>query len=64
LDDLCDTRDTLAFGTGERLHNRRIHSYTAGCRNRCGVDQSNSGAKTSVKQTMGVVVRMEKQQNS
>lgn len=47
LDDLCDTRDTLAVGTGERLHDRRIHSYPAGHRNRCGADQNNSGPKTS-----------------
>ncbi len=48
MDDLCDTRDTLAVGAGERLHDWRIHSYTAGYRNRCGVDQNHSGAKTCV----------------
>ena len=47
LDDLCSTRDTLAVGAGERLHDWRIHSYTARYRNRCGVDQNNSGTKTS-----------------
>jgi outer membrane protein OmpA-like peptidoglycan-associated protein len=65
LDDLCDTRDTLAFGPGERLHDRWIHSYTAGCRNCCGVDQSNPGAKTSgIEAGKAVVVRMEQQLNS
>jgi hypothetical protein len=47
LDDLCDTRDTLAVGAGERLHDWRIHSYPASYRNRCGADQNNSGTKTS-----------------
>ncbi len=47
MDDLCDTRDTLDVGAGERLHDWRIHSYTTGYRNRCGVDQNNSGAKTT-----------------
>lgn len=48
MDDLCDTRDTLDAGTGERLHDWRIHSYTSGYRNRCGADQNNSGTKTFV----------------
>lgn len=47
LDDLCSTRDTLDVGAGEWLHDWRLHSYTAGYRNCCGVDQNNSGAKTS-----------------
>jgi hypothetical protein len=29
LDDLCDTRDTLAFGVGKQLHNGRFYSYFA-----------------------------------
>ena len=48
MDDLCDTRGTLGFGTGEWSHDWRIHSYTAGYRNRCGVDQNHTGAKTPV----------------
>ncbi len=48
LDDLCDTRDTLAVGVGKQLHDGRVHPYPAGNRNRCGVDQNNSGTKTSV----------------
>ena len=48
MDDICDTRDTLAVGTGERLHDWRIHSYTAGYCSRCGADQNHSGTKTSV----------------
>ena len=47
MDDFCSTRDTLAVGTGERLHDWRVHSYTAGYRNCCGVDQNNSGTKTA-----------------
>ena len=52
MDDLCDTRDTLAVGAGERLHDWWIHSYTAGYRNSCGVDQNNSGTKTFVNELL------------
>ena len=48
LDDLCGTRDTLDVGAGERLHDGRIYSYSAGYRNRCGVDQNHPGTKTLV----------------
>ena len=48
LDDLCSTRDTLDVGAGERLHDGRIYSYSAGYRNRCGVDKNHSGTKTLV----------------
>jgi hypothetical protein len=46
LDDLCNTRDALVVGAGERPHDWRIHSCTASYRNCCGVDQNHSGAKT------------------
>ena len=55
MDDLCDTRDTLDVGVGERLHDWRIHSYPAGYSNRCGVDQNNSGTKTVL--TVGIKER-------
>jgi len=55
LDDLCDTRNTLGVGFGERLHDRRIHSCPAGYRNRSGVDQNNSGTQTIV--TAGIKER-------
>jgi len=55
VDDLCDTRDTLGVGVGERLHDWRIHSCPAGHRNRCGVDQNNPGTKTVV--TVGIKER-------
>jgi len=29
LDDLCDTRDTLAVGVGKQLHDGRVHPYFA-----------------------------------
>jgi len=29
LDDLCDTRDTLASGIGKQLHDGRVHPYFA-----------------------------------
>lgn len=45
MDNFCSTRNTLAVGVGERLHNWRVHPYTAGNRNRCGVDQNHSGTK-------------------
>ena len=47
MDNFCSTRNTLAVGAGERLHNWRVHPYTAGYRNRSGVDQNNSGTKTA-----------------
>jgi len=46
LDDLRNTPDTLDAGARERLHDRWIHSCTAGYRDRYGVDQNHSGAKT------------------
>ena len=48
MDDFCSTIDTLDVGAGERLHDGRIHSYTAGYRNRCGADQNNSGTKPCI----------------
>ena len=29
MDDLCDTRDTLASGIGKQLHDGRVHPYFA-----------------------------------
>ena len=55
MDDLCDTRDTLAVGIGERLHDGRIHSYFARCRNRCGADQCHFRTQTIV--TVGLMGR-------
>ena len=46
LDDLCDTRGALAVGAGERSHDWRIHPYFTCHRNRCGINQGHSGAKT------------------
>ena len=48
MDDLCDTRNTLGVGFGERLHDRRIHSCPAGYRNCGSVDQNNPGTKTAL----------------
>lgn len=48
MDDLCDTRYTLAVGAGERSHDWRIHSYTACYCNSYGVDQNHSGAESGV----------------
>jgi len=48
LDDLCDTRNTLAVRAGKRLHNRRIHSCPA-CSGNCrGIDQNNFWTQTSI----------------
>lgn len=47
MDDLCNTRNTLDVGTGERIHDRRIYSYPAGYSDRCGSDQSHPGTKTT-----------------
>jgi len=35
LDHLCDTRDTMAAGVSEQLHDGRVHSYFAGRRSHC-----------------------------
>ena len=48
MDDLYNTLGTLDAGVGERLHDGRIYSYSAGYRNRCGVDQNHPGTKTLV----------------
>ena len=48
MDDLCNTRDTLAVGAGKRLHDWRIHSYPACSGNRCGAYQSNFRTQTVV----------------
>jgi hypothetical protein len=42
---------------GERLHDWRIHSYAAGYRNRCGVDQNNSGTKTYINDLQVLICR-------
>ena len=47
MDDLCDTRNSLDVGSGERLHDWRVHSYTAGYRNHRDLDQNHSGTETS-----------------
>ena len=48
LDEFWDSPGSLAVGAGERLHDWRIHSCPACHRNRCGVDQDHSGAKTCI----------------
>ncbi len=48
MDDFYNTRDTLDAGVGKRLHDGRIYSYSAGHRNRCGIDQNHTGTKTFV----------------
>lgn len=51
MDDLCNSRYSLDVGFGEWVHDRRIHSYSAGYSDRCGVDQSHSGTQTIVIKT-------------
>ena len=41
MNDLCDTRNTMAVGAGKRLHDRRIYSSPARSGNCRGIDQSN-----------------------
>ena len=55
MDDFCSTRNTLAVGVGERLHDWRIHPYSAGHCNRCGADQNHSGTKTSVNELKALI---------
>jgi len=35
LDDLCDTRDTLAVGVGKQLHDGWVHPYFTRCSSHC-----------------------------
>ena len=35
LDDLCDTRDTLAVGVGKQLHDGRVHPYSSSLSSYC-----------------------------
>ena len=35
MDDRRDTRDTLAFGDGEQLHDGRVDPYFACCSSHC-----------------------------
>ena len=46
VDDCCNTHNSMVAGAGEQLHDGRFHPYTAGYRNRCGVDKNHSGEKT------------------
>jgi hypothetical protein len=48
LDNFWNSPGSLDVGAGERLYDWRIHSYSARHRNRCGVDQDHSGAKTYI----------------
>ena len=47
LDDLCDTRDTLAVGVGEQLHDGWIHPYFARRSSHCAGSRSLSEAMTA-----------------
>ena len=44
LDDLCSTRDTMASGISEQLHDGWIHPYFAGHRNHRAGSRPHSGA--------------------
>ncbi len=46
MDDLCDTRDTLAVGVGEQLHDGRVHPYFARRSSHCAGGRPLSEALT------------------
>jgi hypothetical protein len=48
LDDFCDTRDTLAAGVGDQLHDGRAHPYLARRCNHCAGGRPHSEAKVIV----------------
>ena len=45
LDDFCSTRDTLAVGAGEQLHDGGIYTYFDRDCHCCGPDQDHPGEK-------------------
>ncbi len=47
MDDLCDTRDTLAVGASEQLHDGRIHPYFARRSSHCAGGRPLSEAITA-----------------
>jgi hypothetical protein len=61
LDNFWRSPGSLAVGAGERLHDWRIHSYSARHRSRRGIDQNHSGPKTCVNDTG---VHFERQEES
>jgi hypothetical protein len=46
LDDLCNTRHTLAIGVSEQLHDGRVHPYFARPRRHCAGGRPLSEAMT------------------
>jgi hypothetical protein len=57
LDDLCDTRDTMAVGAGEQLHDGRIHSYFARRSSHCAGTGPLSEAMTAAIDLQIVIYR-------
>ena len=46
VDNCFNSHHPMAAGDGDRLYNGLFHSYPAGRRHRCHIDQSYSGAET------------------
>jgi hypothetical protein len=53
LDDLCDTRDIVAFGFSEQLHDGRIHPYFARRSSHCAGTGPHSEAMTAAIDLLG-----------
>ena len=54
MDHICHSRNPVAFGIGQRLHDGRGHSHPPGYRRRGGAGSSDSGAKMMVRiRTLG-----------
>ena len=49
MDNRSGAADLVAAGVCEQLHDGRVHPYSAGDRDRCGVGQGHPGTKSLVK---------------
>ncbi len=55
MDDLCGTRDTLAVGVGEQLHDGRVHPYFARRSSHCAGGRPLSEAMTAANDLQALI---------
>ena len=55
MDDLCDTRYTLAVGAGEQLYDGRVHSYFARRSSHCADTGSLSEGMTTANDLQALI---------
>ena len=59
MDDLCDTRDTLAVGVGKQLHDGRVHPYFARRRSHCACVRPRSEAITFSQRRLVYILKLQ-----